>query len=59
MQIQAYLTAAALNLKRLAAVLLSILMALWTRLGPFRSRQQRHPGQTQMHFAPLAELAST
>jgi Transposase DDE domain len=51
MQIQAYLTAAAINLKRLAAVVLSILMALWTR--PFRSRRQRHPDCTlMMHFAP-------
>jgi transposase len=58
MQIQAYLTAAAINLKRLAAVLLAILTALWTR--PFRSRRQRHPDCTLMsHFAPLAEqLAS-
>ena len=59
MQIQAYLSAAALNLKRLAAVLLAILTALWTRFGPFRSRQQRHPGRTRMHFAPLAKLASS
>ena len=32
MQIQAYLTAAAINLKRLAAALLAFLLALWSRI---------------------------
>ena len=32
MKIQAYLTAAAINLKRLAAALLAILAAIWTAL---------------------------
>jgi transposase len=59
MQIQAYLTAAAINLKRLAAVLLSVLIALWPQLGAFCSPWQRHHRRTRIHFAPQADLAST
>jgi IS5 family transposase len=50
MQIQAYLTAAAINLKRLAAALLSVLIALWPQLGAFGSPRRRHHRCTRMHF---------
>jgi transposase len=59
MRIQAYLTAAVINLKRLAAALLSILTALWIRLEPFGSRRQRHSRRTRMHSVLLAGLAPT
>ena len=54
MQIQAYLTAAAINLKRLAAALLSILADFWLRL----RRVQRQDDPTAIRFLVLTELAS-
>ena len=60
MQIQAYLTAAAINLKRLAAaLLLSVLAALWIPPVLFRGGRQRHPPGSPTPFRPLAGLAST
>jgi hypothetical protein len=59
MQIQAYLTAAAINLKRLAAVLLSLLIALWRQLEAFRSPSERRHRRTRIHFALQADLAAT
>jgi transposase len=59
MQIQAYLTAAAINLKRLAAALLSVLIALWPQLGALCSPWERRRRRTRIHFSPQANLAST
>jgi hypothetical protein len=59
MRIQAYLTAAAINLKRLAAALLSILSALWPRPHPRSSRAQRHPDLIPIRFVAVAEFAAT
>jgi transposase len=59
MQIQAYLTAAAINLKRLAAALLSVLIALWPQLGALCSPWERRHRRTRIHFSPQANLAST
>jgi transposase len=59
MRIQAYLTAAAINLKRLAAALLSILIALWPRPHPRSSRAQRHPDLIPIRFVAVAEFAAT
>ena len=59
MQIQAYLTAAAINLKRLAAALLSILAVFWRRPHPCSSRMQRQADLIPIRFLALAQLAST
>jgi transposase len=59
MQIQAYLTAAAINLKRLSAALLSVLIALWPQLGALCSPWERRHRRTRIHFSPQANLAST
>jgi transposase len=58
MQIQAYLTAAAINLKRLAAALLSILSICWLHLDPRSSRAQRHPDLILIRFGAAADLAA-
>ena len=58
-QIQAYLTAAALNLKRLAAVLLAILTALWTRLGTLPQPPAAPSRPNPDALCPLAKLASS
>lgn len=59
MQIQAYLTAAAINLKRLATALLSILADFWLRFDGRRSRPRRQDWLAAIRFLVLAELAST
>jgi hypothetical protein len=58
MQIQAYLTAAAIHLKRLATVILSILAALWPRPEPRSNRAQHRSDPIQIRLVRLAELAS-
>jgi hypothetical protein len=61
MQLQAYLTAAALNLKRLAVAFLSILAVLWPRLDPGSSQVQRQDDLTvtALRMLALARLAAT
>ena len=59
MQIQAYLTAAAINLKRLAAALLSILAAFWRRPDARCDRAQRRPDPILIRFVAPAEFAAT
>jgi IS5 family transposase len=56
MQIQAYLTAAAINLKRLAATLLSILAALWRCSDDCYNRER---SLVALRFVALAALAPT
>ena len=46
MKIQAYLTAAAINLKRLAAALLAILRAIWSVRDAGKAQQRAHRGHT-------------
>ena len=46
MKIQAYLTAAAINLKRLAAALLAILRAIWSVRDAGKAQQRTHRGHT-------------
>jgi transposase len=56
MQIQAYLTAAVINLKRLATALLSTFG--WLRLDLCSSRAQRHPNLILIRFVAFADLAA-
>jgi hypothetical protein len=58
MQIQAYLTAAAINLKRLAAALLSIMTVLWPHPDPRSSPAQHHLEPIRVRLVPIAELAA-
>jgi hypothetical protein len=58
MQIQADLTAAVINLKRLAAALLAILTALWPPEACY-GREQRPAELIALRVVALAKLAST
>ena len=46
MKIQAYMTAAAINLKRLAVALLAILWAIWTDQGSGKALLRAHRSHT-------------